>query len=75
MKATSVQDAFEKICAMEAPLHERMAAFSEAVREFGLPYAEAYDDLVARIRSGEAGRDPRSSASTVGIGASIARSS
>ena len=56
MKATSVQDAFERICAMEAPLHERMAAFSEAVREFGLPYAEAYDDLVARIRSGEAGR-------------------
>jgi peroxiredoxin len=55
MKATSVQDAFEQICAMEAPLHERMAAFSEAVREFGLPFAEAYDDLVARIRSGEAG--------------------
>ena len=55
MKATSVQDAFEKICATEAPLHERMAAFSEAVREFGLPFAEAYDDLVARIRSGEAG--------------------
>ena len=55
MKATSVQDAFEQICAMEAPLHVRMAAFSEAVREFGLPFAEAYDDLVARIRSGEAG--------------------
>jgi peroxiredoxin len=55
MKATSVQDAFEKICATEAPLHERMAAFSEAVREFGLPFAEAYDELVARIRSGEAG--------------------
>ena len=55
MKATSVQDAFEQICAMEAPLHERMAAFSEAVHEFGLPFAEAYDDLVARIRSGEAG--------------------
>jgi hypothetical protein len=55
MKATSVQDAFEKVCAMEAPLHERLAAFSQAVREFGLPYAEAYDDLVARIRSGEAG--------------------
>src|SRR5690349_7814271 len=55
MKATSVEDAFEKICATEAPLHERMAAFSEAVREFGLPFAEAYDELVARIRSGEAG--------------------
>ncbi len=55
MKATSVRDAFEQICAMETPLHERMAAFSQAVREFGLPFAEAYDDLVARIRSGEAG--------------------
>ncbi len=55
MKANSLEDAFQKICAMEAPLHERMSAFSEAVREFGLPFAEAYDDLVARIRSGEAG--------------------
>ena len=55
MKATSLQDAFEQICALEAPLHERMAAFSAAVREFGLPFAEAYDDLVQRIRSGEAG--------------------
>jgi peroxiredoxin len=55
MKATSLQDAFERICALEAPLHERMAAFSEAVREFGLPFAEAYDDLVQRIRSGEVG--------------------
>lgn len=40
---------------MEAPLNERMAAFSAAVREFGLPFAEAYDELVSRLRSGEAG--------------------
>jgi peroxiredoxin len=55
MQAQSLEEAFQQICAMEAPLHERMAAFSAAVREFGLPFAEAYDDLVARIRSGEAG--------------------
>ena len=56
MKATSLQDAFEQICAMEAPLHERMAAFSEAVREFGLPFAEAYDDLVAAHPVGRGGQ-------------------
>ncbi len=55
MQAQSLEEAFQKICAMEAPLHERMAAFSAAVRTFGLPFAEAYDDLVARIRSGDAG--------------------
>jgi peroxiredoxin len=55
MQAQSLEQAFQQICAMEAPLHERMAAYSAAVRTFGLPFAEAYDDLVARIRSGEAG--------------------
>jgi peroxiredoxin len=55
MEAQSLEDAFRQICAMEAPLHERMEAFSAAVRQFGLPFAEAYDDLVARIRSGDAG--------------------
>ncbi|MBS0249515.1 MAG: AhpC/TSA family protein [Proteobacteria bacterium] len=32
-----------------------MTAFSEAVKRFSLPFAKAYDDLVTRIRSGEAG--------------------
>jgi len=40
---------------MEAPLGERLEAFSAAVREHALPFADAYDELVARIRSGEAG--------------------
>ena len=40
---------------MEAPLGERLEAFSAAVREHALPFAEAYDALVARIKSGEAG--------------------
>jgi peroxiredoxin len=57
MEPRSLQEAFEQICAMEAPLHERMAKFSAAVRTFGLPFAEAYDDLVTRIRSGEAGSE------------------
>jgi peroxiredoxin len=56
MQAESLEDAFKQICAMEAPLHERLEAFSAAVRTFGLPFAEAYDDLVARIRTGDAGR-------------------
>jgi peroxiredoxin len=55
MQAQSLEEAFKQICAMEAPLHERLEAFSAAVRKFGLPFADAYDDLVQRIRSGDAG--------------------
>jgi len=55
MEANSLEDAFQKICAMEAPLGARMEAFSAAVRKFGLPFAEAYDSLVERLQSGHAG--------------------
>ena len=55
MPDNSLEDAFRRICASEAPLSERLASFSEAVRQFGRPFAEVYDDLVERIRSGEAG--------------------
>lgn len=55
MKADSLEEAFQQICAMEAPLGERMEAFSAAVRRFGAPFAEAYDVLVARLGSGRAG--------------------
>ena len=55
MNDTSLEDAFRRICATEAPLGERLNAFSEAVRRFSLPFANVYDDLVTRIRSGEAG--------------------
>jgi peroxiredoxin len=55
MQANSLEDAFQKICAMEAPLGERMAAFSAALRRFGVPFAEAYDVLVARLGSSRAG--------------------
>ena len=55
MTDNSLEDAFHRICASEAPLSERLSSFSEAVRQFGRPFAEVYDDLVERIRSGEAG--------------------
>jgi len=54
-EAEDLDQAFKRICSMEAPLGERLEAFSVAVREHALPFAEAYDELVARIRSGEAG--------------------
>ena len=55
MTDNSLEDAFHRICASEAPLSERLSSFSEAVRQFGRPFAEVYDDLIERIRSGEAG--------------------
>lgn len=55
MNDTSLESAFRRICASDAPLGERLNAFSEAVRRFSLPFANVYDELVARIRSGEAG--------------------
>jgi peroxiredoxin len=56
MTDNSLEDAFHRICASEAPLRERLSSFSEAVRQFGRPFAQVYDDLVERIRSGEAGK-------------------
>ena len=55
MQANSLEEAFHQICAMEAPLGKRMEAFSAAVRKFEVPFAEAYDSLVARLKSGHAG--------------------
>ena len=55
MQANSLEEAFQQICAMEAPLGERMVAFSDALRKFRAPFAEAYDALVARLKSGHAG--------------------
>jgi peroxiredoxin len=55
MQANSLEEAFQNICDSQEPLHERLAAFSAAVRVHGLPFAEAYDELVARLRSEKAG--------------------
>ncbi|MGI9404072.1 MAG: peroxiredoxin-like family protein [Hyphomicrobium sp.] len=54
-KATTLVDAFDDVCKMDAPLNERLAAYTEALRELSFPFAEAYDDLVTRLQAGEVG--------------------
>lgn len=44
-----------RLCSMEAPLGERLATFSAFVREHALPFAEAYDELAARLQEANAG--------------------
>jgi len=34
---------------MDAPLNARLAAYAAKLRELNFPFAEAYDDLVARL--------------------------
>lgn len=51
----TLEDIFRDLCAREGPLKQRLEDFSVAVREFSLPFAEAYDELVARLAAGEAG--------------------
>ncbi len=53
--ADPLSGAFRRICALEAPLSERLALFSAAVAEHGRMFAEAYDRLVLQIGSGGAG--------------------
>lgn len=54
-QAATLAEAFEDICASEAPLNERLAAYAEKLRELNFPFAEAYDTLVARVLTGEVG--------------------
>jgi peroxiredoxin len=54
-KRTTLVEAFDDICRMEAPLNERLAAYTRVLRELNFPFAEAYDLLVARLKAGEVG--------------------
>lgn len=54
-KATTLADVFEDVCTMEAPLNERLAAYADALRELNFPFTEAYDELFARLYSGDVG--------------------
>jgi peroxiredoxin len=51
----TLAEAFEEICVLEAPLNERLAAYAGKLRELSFPFAEAYDNLVARLVAGEVG--------------------
>lgn len=54
-KTSTLAEAFDEICAMDGPLNERLAAYGNRLREINFPFAEAYDDLVARLREGRIG--------------------
>lgn len=54
-RAQTLADAFADICLMDAPLNVRLAAYASKLRELNFPFAEAYDDLVARLYTGEVG--------------------
>src|SRR5262245_7555133 len=54
-EARTLEEVFREICARDGSLKEKLSDFSKAVRELSLPFAEAYDDLVARLERGEAG--------------------
>jgi peroxiredoxin len=51
----TLAEAFEQICGMDAPLNERLRAYVDRLRELNFPFAEAYDDLVARLAAGRIG--------------------
>ena len=54
-KPSTLAEAFTEICKMNAPLNERLAAYADTLRDLNFPFAEAYDDLVARMRAGGIG--------------------
>lgn len=53
----TLAEAFEEICRMEAPLKVRLSAYADKLRELNLPFATAYDSLIARLIDGEAGQN------------------
>jgi peroxiredoxin len=54
-KPATLPDSLAKICAMDAPLAARLAAYADAMRDLQSPFADEYDRIVARLKSGEAG--------------------
>ena len=54
-KRSTLAEAFGEICKMDAPLNERLAAYADTLRDLNFPFAEAYDDLVARLKAGDIG--------------------
>lgn len=51
----TLEDLFRVLCASDAPLNVRLKDFSDGLRTLSLPFAEVYDDLIARLVSGQAG--------------------
>lgn len=53
MSASTLDEAFEKARALDAPLSERLAAYAGSLRQFNAPLADGVDRLVARLKAGE----------------------
>ena len=51
----NMEELVKKLCTMEVPLNERLAIFSGFVRKNAPEFADAYDDLAARLRSAASG--------------------
>jgi peroxiredoxin len=54
-KLPPLPEVLSTICAAEAPLAAKLAAYSHALRERNSPFVDAYDRIVARLHAGEAG--------------------
>jgi len=54
-KLAPLSEVLWAICAVDAPLAAKLAAYSDALRERNSPFVDAYDRIVMRLRSGEAG--------------------
>jgi peroxiredoxin len=50
-----LSEAFQKICAAELPLSERLALFTTAVEAHGKPFATAYQNLITQLDAAAAG--------------------
>lgn len=48
---------FADVCMMDAPLAVRLMTYANSLREHNPAFADAYDGLVARLNSGNAGQD------------------
>lgn len=51
----TLSEVFADVSRSDATLNERLTAYAAKVRELNLPFAEAYDLLVARLQAGEVG--------------------
>jgi peroxiredoxin len=51
----TLEAVFRDICGRDGPLQERLEDFSRAVRDLSLPFADAYDTLIARLAAARSG--------------------
>jgi peroxiredoxin len=54
---STFEEDFARICAMEGPLSERLQEVVRIVKLYDPAFAEAYDDLVGQLKTGEAGKN------------------